>query len=955
MKILLLLFLPLFAFPQCPVITQQPQSQIDCEGNSIRMIVGSNGTTLQWEKKRPQDASFTNITGATQVNYQITPTGNTTNPNGTLYRAKISTGNCSVYSEPARIELRKINSILNNGICERGDGVLESVQTDGATKFQWMRSVNNGPFDDIMDNEQMQGSQHNQLQIKNAQKNLNGQKFKVRIDFAISPNNDNGGSSQNLNQTSTCPRTSSEITLQIKSPPTPKHAFPIYSGCIGEAFSVNATGCSPYITKWYDQERNPIGTGSRLLFTRNNEIPQLVFATCVQVTCESLLSTGTQTQAFQKPHAPQNSGTPEEICPGLLITFKASGGSNNLWYLSSSSINPLSTATTYSTLAGSTNSRLSRFVTQKINGCESDRTEIAVQIRQNATCNSEDNASNPPPTINPPPMDTSTRTLPRVQLSYQLHQNCESAKYTLKVEGCPVTTHIKINGDVMHISNYFESFAAENAELLITCPESISTPINLILPRLEAPDIAIKTNYQNFTCEGDKTNLSVQLPHGTSLVGWEYNGHLFSQQNNLNESLAAGQYQAIVQKNGCLYRSEFVAIDVRPKPQPPKFLTLAANICVGDTITFQAIHHHNHYLWNETESQSKYMVIGKLAGKIQVQARISDDGACWSINSEIILIQVNPIPEKPQILLQKNGGFCEGDSTQLGIDKTGIRYRWSTNETSQRIYSNKPELYEAFWQDSTGCWSPPSTRKQTFYFPAEPRPEIHVVNRQFCYGETITLRGSPAFEYHWNTQDKLDSIVINTHAKIYLKTRNEYGCWSPQSQTLELVAQENPWMPKIIRSGAYFIQASNQERVTKYEWVVDKKAIPDSSAQIKLKQSGLFQVRAVRKYELIDAKPIRCYSPFQVASFGIPVDDPGVRLYPNPNKGEYMQVEIQEDISNIQASLYNLAGKVIKQWEMKNTSTVHSLNLFDIPSGTYIVALASNHWSHTNRIFIVSD
>jgi hypothetical protein len=54
----LILFL---AFPwgllgQCPVISQQPINQTDCETNSIRMIVGSNATQFQWEKKRPTDA-----------------------------------------------------------------------------------------------------------------------------------------------------------------------------------------------------------------------------------------------------------------------------------------------------------------------------------------------------------------------------------------------------------------------------------------------------------------------------------------------------------------------------------------------------------------------------------------------------------------------------------------------------------------------------------------------------------------------------------------------------------------------------------------------------------------------------------------------------------------------------------------------------------------------------------
>ncbi|MEY4954938.1 MAG: hypothetical protein RI981_1023 [Bacteroidota bacterium] len=956
MKSLLLFLLPFLALPQCPTITQQPQSQADCDGNSIRMIVGSNGTTFQWEKKRPQDVSFTAISGAIQANYQIMPTGNTANPTGTQYRVKVGIGNCFVYSTPASIQLRKINSILNPAICERGNGVLESVQTEGSMQFQWMRSVNGGAFIDLVDDDQFQGSQQNQLRITRASANLDGQKFKIRTDFTVSPNNDNEGSTSNQNQTATCPRTSSEITLQIKLSPIPRHAANSYSGCINQAFSVNASGCSPYTTQWYDSQRNPIGSGARLLVTHTDGNPRNYFAACNNAGCESPLSTGTQAQAFPKPAPPENAGTVAEICPGLRITFKASGGLTNIWYQNATSTSPLSTATTYSTTANPENSTLTRYVSQKINGCESDRTAIAVRIRSAVTCNPIDSTNiNPPPIVNPPPVDTTSNPLPRVQLNYELRQNCGSATYGLHVSGCPVRTQITLNHKTTFISNDFESYIPDNTELYIVCPESISEPLTIFLPGLNPPEINIQTNYHNFVCEGDKTSLGIQLPNGANMIGWEYNGHLFTQQNKLYEVLAPGNYQAVIQRNACTYRSESIYIEMHPKPAQPELISIAKHICVGDSALVRTMDSHPFYLWNGHDANSTFMVLGKQAGNIEVHAQASDDGTCWSNPSKKLSILVYPTPEKPMIVLQKNGGFCPGDSTKLTLNKTGLNYRWSTGETNSKIYSHQPSTYEVAWQDSMACWSLPSTSITTFHFPDEKQPSIHASNRQFCLGEYIIVHTSPAFEYHWSTGAKSDSIIVATSDVIYLKTQNEYGCWSPPSLPIRFIAQENPWMPKLIRSGVYFIVASNQEPITKYEWILNKNRLNDTTAQIKIRQSGLFQVRAIRTYEMADAKPIQCYSPFQVASFGIPADDPGVYVYPNPNKGGKMQIEIQETLQNIEVILSDLQGKEIKQWHLSDSSQIQHIELTDIISGAYLLKIFTEKWSRVRRIFIVSD
>ena len=888
------------------------------------------------------------------------PTGNTTNPTGTQYRLKVGIGSCFIYSNPASIQLRKINSIVNPPICERGNGILESIQTEGATRFQWMRSVNGGPFVDMTDDPVFQGTQQNQLRITQATANLDGQKFKIRIDFNVSPNNDNDGSTQNLNQTPTCPRTSSEITLQVKTSPTPRHTASSYSGCINQSISVNSTGCSPYTTQWYDAQRNPAGTGARLLVTLPDEIPQVYYATCLNAGCESLPSTGTRAQAFPKPLPPQNAGTPSEICPGLSITFKASGGTNNIWYVNATSTNPLSTATNYTILAAGSG-QITRYVSQSIRGCESDRTAISVNLLSGNSCNPSDSGNNPPPTDNPPPVvppsdpEPPSIILPKATLSYQAKQNCESASYAIQVRGCPNTPIWTINGTHAHQGDYIERYTPENIAIHVECPESISVPLDFQLAGLFPPEIHLQTNYHDFVCEGDKTFLSIQLPPGASMLGWEFNGHPMSEQVTLNEILAAGNYQALVQRNSCIYRSESLTIEVHRRPDPPILSTKKNNICEGDSSIIEINSQHHFYLWNGRPGESRLLFIESRPGTYPHYAQVSDDGVCWSNASIILQMRIFPMPATPRILVAKNGGFCKGDSVQLSIDQVGIGYHWSTNEMKAFVYSHLPGSYQVRWQDSTGCWSLPSIPFQTYYYPEEPRPHIRISNRQFCIGEMVTLYASPAFEYHWSNQLNNDSVVLRNSETITLKTRNEYGCWSPPSLPLEVIAQENPWMPKLIRSGMYFIRALNQDAVTHYEWKWDRKALPDTSSQIKMKHSGLFQVRAKRTYDIKDAHEIHCYSAYQQASFGIPVDDPGVQVYPNPNKGEHIQVEIQENLNNVRVELFTLQGKLLKQWQLSDTLQIQILTLADIQSGTYIMTMYTSTWARQKRIFIVSD
>jgi hypothetical protein len=79
-----------------------------------------------------------------------------------------------------------------------------------------------------------------------------------------------------------------------------------------------------------------------------------------------------------------NAGTPSSICPGNSLIFKASGGTNNIWYLNENATSSLSTATSLTVVStgnsGTEAQKITRWVSQKINECESPRAAIEVMV-----------------------------------------------------------------------------------------------------------------------------------------------------------------------------------------------------------------------------------------------------------------------------------------------------------------------------------------------------------------------------------------------------------------------------------------------------------------------------------------------------------------------------------------------------------------------------------------------
>ncbi|MFL0161293.1 T9SS type A sorting domain-containing protein [Aquirufa salirivi] len=1077
---LLLLFICWEIQGQCPIIQSQPTSQTDCDGNSIRMIVNSDGDQFQWEKKRPIDSQFSTISGATSANYQIYPSGGTLHPSGTVYRVKVSKNTCQVYSQEANITLHSITSIVNPSICERGTGTLipqiSSTSLAQVQHYQWTRSINGGPFEDLVDDVNFSGTKSKDLVISQAMMSLSSQKIKVRINFSISPNNDNEGSLTNENQSSSCPRTSSEVSLQIKNVPIPSHASNLYKGCIDSPITLNSTGCSPYSTYWHDAQGQKIGEGARISVTPMDASAHLFKATCFKNGCESLPSLGTYAQAFPIPPAPMNSGTPSQVCSGSVISFKASGGSNNLWYLNSTDKNTISTATSINvsqtTNVGQDVLEITRWVSQKINECESPKTAIRVNVSPSILADAGENkqlkgddlydtdlfttamkgkppysftwstsnntpisafkASNPrigpfrsstyvkievkdqlnclakdsvyiqwenqvlhtpQDSINHPeiPQDSTVASTPEIdegdgaqipddeddieeeennddeateeisiptwyEITYTMEPLCQQDAYKIQVQGCP--------GNVMYYNQYGPEFMrAQGSEWIvdarfelyvqIRCSESNSRVINLTIPELKRPNIAIIKNFERYVCHDQMAQIEIDHKYKNQFIGWEKDGHFFSEAFILHQTLEAGQYQAIIQQNTCFYRSEILDLEVRLAPPASTITASKSSLCLQDSSLLKMENTFPYIRWKTGEKESHIQFKAIKSGQFEFQAQVSQDNQCWSDWSVPYLIQVHENPQQPKIVAWPALGFCQGDSIQLKAPTNFLGYQWNTGMTTQSSYVKKIGWYWLKVQNHFGCWSISSDSLQTYHYPEEPTPIVEAIPaRQFCSGESIQLQASLAHAYLWKNDSTEPNIQITDSGNYWLTTQNKFGCWSKRNEEISIYRREKPLIPAIKKSGNYFLEAISLDLPDEYEWKKDNQKLNEYQALIKAKEIGVFEVRAKKQYDLFQSESIVCYSPFQKISMSIPENMQGISIYPNPSKNGILHLELLEDIQGAEAKVFDFIGNEIVSYNLPPSSKPISLQLPDLPAGTYILKIIAPNYSKEKMIIL---
>jgi gliding motility-associated-like protein len=320
-------------------------------------------------------------------------------------------------------------------------------------------------------------------------------------------------------------------------------------------------------------------------------------------------------------------------------------------------------------------------------------------------------------------------------------------------------------------------------------------------------------------CFGD--TLTFETAAGFALYRWRINGVATSGTNNTVTETAVGTYTYQVRvrnAEGCLsVWSDAVTATVKLKPETP-VIDSVADVCFGDTLTFETPAGFARYSWRETTSgatvtNTSNTMSQTVVGAYSYRVRVQDENGCWSAWSAVVTAAVNPKPETP--VIGRVSDVCFGDTIKFEV----IPSRYALYEWTELISgtvdtgSNVKEVSDAGLysyivriQNEEGCWSDYSDTVNGEIYPKPGQPEINAVS-DVCFDETLTFEAPAGFErYRWqetgsgaiitNTSNTISQTAVGTYS-YRVQVRNEYGCWSVWSNVVTATVNPKPETPVI--------------------------------------------------------------------------------------------------------------------------------------------------------------
>jgi hypothetical protein len=162
----------------------------------------------------------------------------------------------------------------------------------------------------------------------------------------------------------------------------------------------------------------------------------------------------------------------------------------------------------------------------------------------------------------------------RYHLTAQSETNCLKNNYQIRIKGCQLKTSATAG------SKRFESPLAEfllsGGNYTFFCNDGETDTLLLNLPVLKQPSSLLYKSFTGQICEADSVTLSLSIDSTVRFVGWEKDSHLFSQDKTIIGLLPAGEYQPVLEENGCFYRSDKTILERRPNPPTPKLEKMGA-------------------------------------------------------------------------------------------------------------------------------------------------------------------------------------------------------------------------------------------------------------------------------------------------------------------------------------------------------------------------------------------
>ena len=362
---------------------------------------------------------------------------------------------------------------------------------------------------------------------------------------------------------------------------------------------------------------------------------------------------------------------------------------------------------------------------------------------------------------------------------------------------------------------------------------------------------------------------------------------------------------------------------------------------------------------------------------------------CPSDQSDAKTIVNYARPKTPTITALTKLGFCEGtpitaklQSSLDSLSGTATKFLWSNALTTREVDINKAGLYTVKVIDINGCVSLSSSATEVKVLPLPAAPVIAAggatifcqrADADFGTFNSVTLTATSVNDVTWygklSTAKLLAGKVlagVKTSDTYFTTATDLNGCISKNSNEIKVTVQPNPAITsdtKIAKEGVYTIKAlnfpsaatANATSAGEYEWKYGTAALISKTYVSKVKTAGDYNVR--RKYlYTIEGTPLTCWTDLVKYAYVVDPEFKGVAIYPNPITSSNVTIEILEDWTGADVSIYDMVGRPVfagKIASSDGTDGRNTLNVGGLGNGIYILQVkASADKSYVGKIIV---
>lgn len=405
-------------------------------------------------------------------------------------------------------------------------------------------------------------------------------------------------------------------------------------------------------------------------------------------------------------------------------------------------------------------------------------------------------------------------------------------------------------------------------------------------------------------------------------------------------------FVSVTDQNGCTSPlSNTVVVTANPVPAKP---SVAANgpltFCADRTVTLTAPEDVA-YEWTGGQTARIRSLTVNQSGNYSV--RTTNQFGCTSVASDVVSVNVNPLPQTPAVSAAGAITFCEGNRVTLNAT-SNLDVVWSSGQTDKAISVSATGNYTVQSRDQNGCLSRFSS---VIAVKANPLPATPTIQSSrpptICEGDRITLRVDGPYTVFWNTGDSTRSISTGQAETYSARIRDVNGCISAQPGTIRVELRPLPPAPTINQVGTYTLEAVSSTNGTEFRWRRGTDSLAAQTAAIKANQSGTYTARS----SIIYSPTLTCFSvPSAAISFVADAGNRGLSIYPNPNPDKIVVLETQVDLVNATVMLYSLTGQVVLTTVVPSFNERKQLVLTGLASGPYILRVQAAGFDVSKRI-----